>query len=45
MFDEQAGFSERAEPMPVKAVVAEGAIEAFDKGILHGFAGLDVRKG
>jgi hypothetical protein len=45
MFDEQAGFGEGAEPMLVKAVVAEGAVEAFDKGVLHGFAGLDVMKG
>ena len=45
MFDEQAGFGEGAEPMLVKAVVAEGAVEAFDKGVLHGSAGLDVMKG
>ncbi len=28
--------------MLVEAIVAKGAIEAFDESILHGFAGLDV---
>jgi hypothetical protein len=28
--------------MLVKTVIAGGAVETFDEGILHGFAGLDV---
>ena len=42
VLDEEASFGEGTEPVLVKAVVAEGAIEALDEGILHGFAGLDV---
>jgi hypothetical protein len=42
--DEEAGFVDGIEPVLVKAVIAEGAVEGFNEGILHGFAGLDVMK-
>lgn len=31
--------------MVVDAVIAEGAVKAFDEGVLHGFAGLECRPG
>ena len=40
--DEEACFCDGMEPVLVEAIVAEGAVEAFDEGVLHGFAGLDV---
>lgn len=40
--DEEASFGEGTEPVLVQTVVAEGAVEAFDEGVLHGFAWLDV---
>ena len=43
--DEETCFGERAEPVLVEAVIAEGAVEGFDEGVLHGFAWLDVVKG
>ncbi len=45
VIDEEASFGEGAEPVLVGAVVAEGAVEAFDEGVLHGFAWLDVVDG
>ena len=42
VFDEESGFGQGAKPMLVKAVVAEGAIEALDEGVLHRFARLDM---
>ena len=45
VLDEETGFGQRAEPVLVEAVIAKGAVEAFDEGVLHGFAGLDVMKG
>jgi len=45
VFDEEASFCQRAEPMLVEAVVTEGAVEAFDEGVLSGFARLDVVDG
>jgi hypothetical protein len=42
VFDEESGFSEGAKPMLVQAVIAEGAIEALDEGVLHGFAWVDM---
>lgn len=42
VFDQEPGFRDGAEPVLVEAVIAEGTIEAFDKGVLHGFAWLDV---
>ena len=45
VFDEKAGLGQRAKPVLVEAVIAEGAVEALDEGILHGFTRLDVMKG
>ena len=45
VIDEEASFGQGTEPMLVETVITEGAVEAFDEGILHGFAGLDVVKG
>jgi hypothetical protein len=42
VIDEQTGFLEGAEPVLVKAVIAEGAVEGLDEGVLDGLAGLDV---
>ena len=42
VFDEESGFGQGAKPMLVEAVVAEGAIEALDEGVLHRFARLDM---
>jgi len=42
VIDEQAGFFEGAEPVLVEAVIAEGAVEGLDEGVLDGLAGLDV---
>ena len=44
MLDKESGFGYGAEPVLVEAVVAEGGVEAFDEGVLHGFARLDVVK-
>ena len=41
VFDEKAGLGQRAKPVLVEAVIAEGAVEALDEGILHGFTRLD----
>jgi hypothetical protein len=35
-------FGQAAEQMFVQALVAQAAVEAFDKSILDGFAGLDI---
>lgn len=43
--DQEARFGERTESVLVEAVVAEGAVEGFDEGILQWFAGLDVVEG
>ena len=45
MFDKKSGLGEGGKPMLVKAVVAEGAIEAFNESVLHGLSRLDVMKG
>ena len=45
MFDKESGLGEGGEPMLVKAVVAEGAVEAFNESVLHGLSRLDVMKG
>lgn len=45
MVDEKTGFVEGTEPILADAVVAEGAVEGFNDGILRGFAGLDVVDG
>ncbi len=45
MFDKESGLGERDKPVLVKAVVAESAIEAFNKSVLHGLSRLDVMKG
>ena len=42
VFDEEFGFGQGAKPMLVEAVVAEGAVEALDEGVLHRFARLDM---
>ena len=42
VFDEESGFGEGAKPMLVEAVIAEGAIEALDEGVLHRFPRLDM---
>ena len=42
VFDEESGFGQGAKPMLVEAVIAEGAIEALDEGVLHRFARLDM---
>jgi hypothetical protein len=39
--DDVPGISQANEPVPVKAFVAESSLEAFDKGVLDGLAGLD----
>ena len=44
MFDQESGLGEGCKPMLVKAVVAESAIEAFNKSVLHGLSRLDVMK-
>ena len=36
MFDQESGLGEGGKPVLVKAVVAESAIEAFNKSVLHG---------
>jgi hypothetical protein len=45
MFDKEFGLGEGGKPMLVKAVVAKGAIEAFNESVLHGLSRLDVMKG
>ena len=45
MFDKESGLGEGGKPMLVKAVVAKGAIEAFNESVLHGLPRLDVMKG
>ena len=45
VFDEESGFGQRAKPVLVEAVVTEGAVKAFDEGVLHGFARLDMMEG
>ena len=45
MFDKESGLGEGGKPMLVKAVVAKGAIEAFNESVLHGLSRLDVMKG
>ena len=45
MFDKESGLGEGGKPVLVKAVVAESAIEAFNKSVLHGLSRLDVMKG
>ncbi len=42
VINEEASFCEGGEPVLVETVVAEGAVEGFDEGVLHGFAWLDV---
>lgn len=42
VIDEQAGFLEGAEPVLIEAVIAEGAVEGLDEGVLDGLARLDV---
>src|SRR6201988_1897836 len=42
VLDGESGFGQGVNPMLIKAVVAEGAIEALDKGVLHRFARLDM---
>jgi hypothetical protein len=42
VIDEQTGFFEGTEPVLVKAVIAEGAVEGLDEGVLDGLTGLDV---
>ena len=42
VFDEESGFGEGGKPMLVEAVIAEGAIEALDEGVLHRFARLHM---
>ena len=37
-FDETASFGQGGEPVLIEAFVAELAIEAFDEGVLRGFA-------
>jgi len=41
-FDDLPRFGQAAEQMFVQALVAQAAVETFDKGILDGFAGLDI---
>ena len=43
-FDEKAGLGQRAKPVLVEAVIAAGAVEALDEGVLNGFTTLDVMK-
>ena len=45
MFDQESGLGEGGKPVLVKAVVAESAIETFNKSVLHGLSRLDVMKG
>jgi hypothetical protein len=45
MFDKESGLGGGSKPVLVKAAVAESAIEAFNKSVLHGFLRLDVIKG
>ena len=40
----ESGLGEGGKPVLVKAVVAESAIEAFNKSVLHGLSRLDVMK-
>jgi len=42
VFNDPARLSEDAEDVFIQAFVAQSAIEAFDKGILHWFSGRDV---
>jgi len=42
VIDEQTGFFKGTEPVLVKAVITEGAVEGLDEGVLDGLAGLDV---
>ena len=37
-------FIDRSEPMLIQALISEFAIQAFDKGVLSGLAGLDKAK-
>ena len=45
MFDKESSLGEGGKPMLVKAVVAKGAIEAFNESVLHRLSRLDVMKG
>ena len=44
VLDEELGLGDGSEPVLVEAVVAEGSVEAFDEGVLHGLAWLDMVK-
>lgn len=41
-FDGFAGGGEATEEMPIQAFVAQAAVEAIDKAVLHGLARLNV---
>jgi len=42
VIDKETGFLEGTEPVLVKTVVTEGAVEGLNEGVLDGLAGLDV---
>ncbi len=42
VIDKETGFFEGTEPVLVEAVIAEGAVERLDEGVLDGLTGLDV---
>ena len=44
-FDQVSGFGKPEEKMFVQTLVTKFAVEAFDEGVLHRLAGLDVVPG
>ena len=44
-FDQLSSFGEAEEKMFIEALVAKFAVEAFDEGVLHRLAGLDIVPG